>query len=116
MCVKLVQRATANTWFQGYKWLALWLLAYSVDEDSLYWPQSWAVQDAELQRDGVYAMIRALEQAGEIVFLGAGPARWLWITIAFTPREMKDIAMRRFQTTDREAAVFVSGIVSRQIN
>jgi hypothetical protein len=113
--MKLMRRIAGKTRFQGDKLLALVTLTYSADEDGLYWP-TWNVNDAYVQRGGVYAMIRALEQAGEIARVGTGRSLRFWIVIAFTPREMKEIAMRRLQMTDREAAVFVSGIVSRQLS
>ena len=116
MCMKLMHQATRHTRFQGDKRLALCSLAHSADEDGLYWPPTWNVQSAELQRDSIFTIIHALEQAGEIVVMGSGPTTLLWIAIAFTPRELKEIAMRRLNMDDKEATAFVSEIVARQLH
>ena len=116
MCMKLVHQATRHTRFQGDERLALCSLAHSADEDGLYWPPTWNVQSAELQRDSIFTIIHALEQAGEIVVMGSGPTTLLWIAIAFTPRELKEIAMRRLNMDDKEATAFVSEIVARQLH
>jgi len=115
MSAKLKRLATNKTRFQGAEFLALYALANNADDDGFYWP-TLNVEDAYAQDSYVYDMIRALEQAGEIVILGSDPVARLWVAIAFTPREMKEIAIRRLHMTGEDAIAFVSGDVSRQIN
>ena len=116
MSMKVMRRLTGNTRFQGYKLLMLYTLANNADDDGLYWPISWNIEDVRDKKDGIHTILRALENAGEIVLLEPKCATRLWVTIAFTPREMKEIAMRCLQMSHDEAVALVSKIVARQLH
>jgi len=116
MSVKVARWATRNSRCRGNKFLALYALASKADNDGLYWPFSWDEKDARVRKNGVLEAIRALNKSGEVIQVGAGHTVLFWITIAFTPREMKEIAMRRFWMNERQATALVTQIVSQQLN
>jgi len=115
MSKKVLLRVTGNTRLQGAEFLALCTLANSADDDGLYWPTSWKVADARVRQDDDN-IVHSLEKVGEVVRIGNGRFLRFWVAIAFTPREMKEIAIRRLHMTGEDAIAFVSEIVYRQIN
>ena len=90
--------------------LALSVLAHGADEDGLYMPVRWDGTDA---RGQLKTLFDDMERTGEIVRLPAGRAMF-WITIAFSPRELQEIAIRRFRMSPAMAALFVLAILERQ--
>ena len=85
--------------------LALFALADKADEDGFYAPTQWNA-DARMQ-----SILQSLEDAGAIVRSGRA---LVWITAAFSPRELQEIAMRRFRMSPAVAAFFVLAILERQ--
>ena len=85
--------------------LALFALAAKADDDGLFASAQWNA-DERMQ-----SILQSLEDAGAIVRTGRV---LVWITAAFSPRELQEIAMRRFRMSPAVAALFVLAILERQ--
>jgi len=114
MSIKVARRTMRIACCRGNKFLVLFALANSADDDGLYWPVFWNDADARARKSGVEEAIRSLNRSGEVIQIRTGYTIFFWIAIAFTPCELKEIAMRRFWMNDRQATVLVSEIVIRQ--
>ena len=110
MSMNVLRRARFRSRLHDDALLALSVLAYGADEDGLYMPVRWDGTDA---RGQLKALFDQMEQSGEIVRLAAGRAMF-WITIAFSPSELQEIAMRRLRMSPAVAAFFVLAILERQ--
>ncbi len=110
MSKSILRRARFRSRLHDDALLALSVLADGADEDGLYTPVRWDRTDA---RGQLKALFDQLEQSGEIVRLPAGRAMF-WITVAFSPHELQEIAMRRFRMSPAVAAFFVLAILERQ--
>ena len=111
MSKSILRRARFRSRLHDDALLALSVLADGADEDGLYMPVRWDGTDA---RGQLKALFDQLEQSGEIVRLTAGRGATFWITVAFSPHELQEIAIRRFRMSPAVAAFFVLAILERQ--
>ena len=102
----LMQRARRHTRQSGDALLALMALANAADADGVH-PVFGNVQsDVRAAR-----ALELLEAHGEIVRVGGGYV----VAIAFMPRDLKEIFVRRFRMSPRAASAIVSEAVARQL-
>ena len=110
MSIDVLRRARFYTRLHDDALLALSALAHGADEDGLYMPIRW---DGTDERGQMKALFDQMEQSGEIVRLTAERAIF-WIAVAFSPRELQEIAVRRFRMSPTVASFFVLDILECQ--
>ena len=119
MSIEIMSKAWKNSHQSGARLLALLALADRADEDGICWPgRDWIAERSRVRKDNLRRIIRALEEAGEIVYdpgRGRGKRTYYLVTVALEPPQIKDIAMRRFQMSEEDATAFVAEIVNRQL-